>query len=45
MTNITAPFTEAKNTKDSYTKYGLTGQSLVFEIPVYTAMPASTKLP
>lgn len=45
MTNITAPFTEAKNTKDSYTKYRLTGQSLVFEIPVYTAMPASTKLP
>ena len=45
MTNITAPYTEAKNTKDSYTQYGLTGQSLVFEIPVYTSMPASTKLP
>ena len=45
MTNIMAPFTEARSTKDSYTKYGLTGQSLVFEIPVYTAMPASTKLP
>lgn len=45
MTNITAPYSEAKSTKNSYEKYGLTGQSLVFEIPVYTAMPSVTSLP
>lgn len=45
MTNITAPYTEAKATKDSYKKYGITGQSLIFEIPIYSSMPKSTKLP
>lgn len=45
MTNIMAPYTEARSTKDSYAKYGITEKSLVFEIPVYTSMPKSTKLP
>ena len=45
MTNIMAPYTEAQSTKTSYTKYGITNQSLVFEIPIYESMPASTKLP
>lgn len=45
MTNITAPYTEALSTKNSYVKYGIVKQSLVFEIPVYTSMPGSTKLP
>ena len=45
MTNIMAPYTEALSTKRSYTQYGVTKKALVFEIPVYTGMPASTKLP
>ena len=45
MTNIMAPYSEAKSTADSYKKYGITGESLVFEIPVYNSMPAQTKLP
>jgi len=45
MTNITAPYSEAVSTKTSYTKYGILNQPLVFEIPIYEGMPASTKLP
>ena len=45
MTNITAPYTEALATRNSYAKYGITGQGLVFEIPVYISMPAATALP
>lgn len=45
MTNIMAPYSEALSTKNSYAKYGITNQSLVFEIPIYEGMPASTKLP
>ena len=45
MTNIMAPYSEAVSTKTSYTKYGITSQPLVFEIPIYEGMPASTKLP
>ena len=45
MTNIMAPYSEALMTKNSYSKYGLTNQPLVFEIPIYEGMPASTKLP
>lgn len=45
MTNIMAPFGEAQSTKNSYSKYGITNQPLVFEIPIYEGMPASTKLP
>ena len=45
MTNIMAPYSEAKSTKNSYSKYGITDQALVFEIPIYESMPASTKLP
>lgn len=45
MTNIMAPYSEARSTKNSYEKYGITNQSLVFEIPVYEKMPAKTKLP
>ena len=45
MTNIMAPYSEAVSTKTSYTKYGITNQPLVFEIPIYEGMPASTKLP
>ena len=45
MTNIMAPYSEATSTKTSYTKYGILNQPLVFEIPVYEGMPASTNLP
>ncbi len=45
MTNIKAPYYEAISTKNSYASYGITGHSLVFEIPIYDSMPASTKLP
>ena len=45
MTNIQAPYSEAISTKNSYTSYGITGHSLVFEIPIYDGMPSSTKLP
>ena len=45
MTNIMAPYSEALSTKNSYAKYGITNKSLVFEIPIYTSMPKSTKLP
>lgn len=45
MTNIMAPYSEALATKKSYAKYGITNESITFEIPVYTGMPSSTKLP
>jgi len=45
MTNIMAPYSESLATKNSYIKYGITGQSLVFEIPIYESMPATTSLP
>lgn len=45
MTNITAPYTESKSMATAYKAYGLTGEKLVFEIPVYKSMPSSTKLP
>ena len=45
MTNIQAPYSEALSTKTSYTSYGITNQSLVFEIPIYNSMPSSTRLP
>ena len=45
MTNIMAPYSEAASTKSSYAKYGILNQPLVFEIPIYEGMPASTKLP
>lgn len=45
MTNITAPYTESKSMAKAYKAYGLTGEKLVFEIPVYKSMPSSTKLP
>ena len=45
MTNIMAPYSEASSTKTSYAKYGILNQPLVFEIPIYEGMPASTKLP
>jgi len=45
MTNIMAPYCEALSTRNSYNKYGITGRSLVFEIPVYEKMPSKTKLP
>ncbi|MBR2706378.1 MAG: hypothetical protein IKE74_03965 [Mogibacterium sp.] len=45
MTNIHAPYNESRNTKESYKKYGILNQPLVFEIPVYSGMPSSTKLP
>lgn len=45
MTNIMAPYSEALSTKKSYAKYGVTDKAIVFEIPIYTGMPASTKLP
>lgn len=45
MTNIMASYSEAGSTKDSYSKYGILNQPLVFEIPIYESMPASTKLP
>ena len=45
MTNIMAPYSEALSTRSSYAKYKITDKTLVFEIPIYTGMPASTKLP
>ena len=45
MTNIMAPYSEALSTWNSYTKYGILNQPLVFEIPIYEDMPSSTKLP
>ena len=45
MTNIQAPCSEAISTENSYTSYGITGHSLVFEIPIYDGMPSSTNLP
>ena len=45
MTNIMAPYSEAASTRNSYSKYGILNQSLVFEIPVYESMPESTSLP
>lgn len=45
MTNIMAHYSEAYSTKKSYVKYGLSKQPLLFSIPVYNAMPSSTKLP
>ncbi len=45
MTNIKAPYSEAVSTRSSYASYGITNHSLVFEIPIYNSMPASTKLP
>ena len=45
MTNIMAPYSEANITKTSYSKLGITNESLGFVIPVYNNMPGSTKLP
>ena len=45
MTNIMAPYSEASSTKTSYSRYGILDKPLVFEIPIYESMPASTKLP
>ena len=45
MTNISACYTESISTKNSYSAYGITNESLVFVIPIYTNMPASTALP
>lgn len=45
MTNIMAPYSEALSTKNAYATYGITNESLVFLIPVYDNMPASTSLP
>lgn len=45
MTNIMAPYSEAYITKSSYAKLGITSEPLGFLIPVYTGMPAKTKLP
>ena len=45
MTNILACYTESISTKNSYSAYGITNESLVFVIPIYTNMPASTALP
>lgn len=45
MTNISACYTESISTKNSYSAYGITNESLVFVIPVYSNMPVSTSLP
>lgn len=45
MTNISACYTESISTKNSYSAYGITNEALVFIIPVYNNMPASTALP
>lgn len=45
MTNISACYTESISTKNSYSAYGITNESLVFIIPVYSNMPSSTSLP
>ena len=45
MTNMSAGYTESISTKNSYSAYGITNESLVFIIPVFSNMPASTSLP
>ena len=45
MTNIMAAYSESLSTRNSYKKYGVNKQPLVFEIPIYNGMPSSTKLP
>lgn len=42
MTNIAAPSSEASISYSSYSENGLLNQPLVFEIPIFTNMPAST---
>ncbi|ASS38067.1 SH3 domain-containing protein [Mogibacterium pumilum] len=45
MTNISACYTESISTKNSYSAYGITNESLVFIIPIYSNMPSATALP
>lgn len=45
MTNIMAPYSEAHITKSSYSDLGITNEPLGFIIPIYSNMPAQTKLP
>ena len=45
MTNIQAPATEGGQSYTSYKKGGMLNTNFVFEIPVYTNMPAYTSLP
>ena len=45
MTNIMAPYSEAHITMTSYSKLGITNESLGFVIPVYNNMPGRTNLP
>ena len=45
MTNIMAPYNEASSMKSTYAEYGILKEQLVFEIPIYSGMPAETKLP
>jgi uncharacterized repeat protein (TIGR02543 family) len=41
MQNICAPYSEAANLYQSYSKASLLGEALVFKIPVYAGMPDS----
>lgn len=45
MTNVQAPSTEGNQTYNSYNKAKILNQTFIFEIPVYTSMPAYTSLP
>lgn len=45
MTNIQAPYSESYTTSLSYKSYKITDEPLVYEIPVYSSMPAATTLP
>ena len=45
MTNVMAPYSEAYITMKSYSNLKITTEALGFTIPIYTSMPASTKLP
>ncbi len=45
MTNIQAPATEGGQSYNSYKKGGMLDTAFVFEIPVYSNMPAYTSLP
>ena len=45
MTNIAAPFMEASSVKKGYESSGLTDAAIVFQIPVYQNMPASSPKP
>lgn len=41
MTNVQAPYSEGRTTRNAYNSMGILGDTMVFYIPVYNNMPAS----